>query len=60
VDAYTFTKQAEKKFKQTLPACQKADSNCFPGQESSVDGGIHATMHHNHVRSVLRNIKVTE
>jgi hypothetical protein len=38
-----FTKQAEK-LKQTLSAFQKADGNCFLGQERSVDGGIHARM----------------
>jgi hypothetical protein len=35
-----FTTQAEK-FKHTS-ACQKADGNCFLGQERSTDGGIHA------------------
>jgi hypothetical protein len=46
-----------KKFKQTLSTCQKADGNCFLGQERSADGGIHATRDHNNVRSVLRNTK---
>jgi hypothetical protein len=32
LDAHTLTKQAEKTFKQTLSACQKADCNCFLGQ----------------------------
>jgi hypothetical protein len=41
-----------KQFKQTLPACQKADGNCFLGQIRSAGGGINATMDHN-VRSVL-------
>jgi hypothetical protein len=36
------TKQAEN-FEQMLPACHKADGNCFLGQEMSADGGIHAT-----------------
>jgi hypothetical protein len=36
VDAHTFTRQAEKKFKQMLSACQKADGNCFLGQEKKV------------------------
>jgi hypothetical protein len=45
-----------KKFTQTVSACQKADGNCFLGQERSADGGIHATRDHN-VRSVLRNAK---
>jgi hypothetical protein len=39
-EAHTFTKQA-KMFKQTLSAYQRAVGNCFLGQESSVDGGIH-------------------
>jgi hypothetical protein len=43
VDAHSFAKKAGKKFKQTLSACQKANGNCFLGQESSTDGGIHAT-----------------
>jgi hypothetical protein len=33
-------------FEQTLSACQKADGNCFLGQERGADGGIHATMDH--------------
>jgi hypothetical protein len=40
-----------KKFKQTS-ACQKADGNCFPGQERSADGGIDAGRDHN-VKSIL-------
>jgi hypothetical protein len=47
-----------KKFKETS-ACQKADDNCFLGQEMSADGGIHATRDHNNVRSVLRKTKKT-
>jgi hypothetical protein len=31
----------QNKFKQTLCACQKADGNCFLGQERITDGGIH-------------------
>jgi hypothetical protein len=50
VDAHTFAKQAEK-FKQTLSACQKADGNCFLGQESCATGGIYVTRDHNSVRS---------
>jgi hypothetical protein len=38
-------------------ACQKADGNCFLGQDRSADGGIHATSDHNNIRSVLRNTK---
>jgi hypothetical protein len=56
VDAYTFTKQAEK-VKQTLSAYQKAGGNCFLGQETSADDGIHATRNLNNVTSVLRNTK---
>jgi hypothetical protein len=41
-------------FKQTSD-CQKADGNCFLGQErSDDDDGIHAKMDHNHVRRALR------
>jgi hypothetical protein len=47
-----------KKFKQTS-ACQKADNNCFLGQERIADGGIHAIMDHNNVRNVLQNTKKT-
>jgi macrodomain Ter protein organizer (MatP/YcbG family) len=46
-----------KKLKQTLSACQKADGNCFLGQERSADGGIHATWDNNNFTSVLRNTK---
>jgi hypothetical protein len=46
-----------RKLKQTLLDCQKADNNCFLGQERSADGGIQAKMNHNNVRSVLLNIK---
>jgi hypothetical protein len=51
------TSNKTKKFKQTLSACQKADGNCFLGQEMSTDGGIHVTRDHDNVRSVLRNTK---
>jgi hypothetical protein len=44
-----------KKFKRMLSACQKADGNCFLGQERIADGGIHATRDHINVRGVLRN-----
>jgi hypothetical protein len=37
---------------KNVAACQD-DGNCFLGQESSADGGIHATMYHNNVKSVL-------
>jgi hypothetical protein len=47
------TNKKPKKFKQMLSACQKAAGNCFLGQESSADGGIHATRDHNNIRSVL-------
>jgi hypothetical protein len=55
VDAHAFTKQA-KTFRQTS-AYQKADDNCFLGQERSTDGGIHATRDHKNVRSVLQKLK---
>jgi hypothetical protein len=58
VDARTFTKQAEKV--QTNIVCQKADGNCFLGQDRSADGGIQATRDHNTVTNVLRNMKKTE
>jgi hypothetical protein len=54
---HTHSSNKPKKFKQTLSPYQKADGNCFLGQERSADGGIHATMDHNNVRSVLRNAK---
>jgi hypothetical protein len=52
---HTRSPDKQKKFKQTLSTCQKADGNCFLGQERSADGRIHATRDHNNVRSVLRN-----
>jgi hypothetical protein len=55
VDAQTFIKQAKKV--QTNVVCQKADDNCFLGQERSADGEIHSTRNHNNITSVLRNIK---
>jgi hypothetical protein len=51
---HTHAPDKPKKFKQTS-ACQKADGNCFVGQERSADGGIHATRDHNNVTNVLRN-----
>jgi hypothetical protein len=47
------------KFKQMLSACQKADGNCFLGQERSADGEIRTTRDHNNIRCVLRNTKKT-
>jgi transposase len=52
---HTHSLNKSKEFKQTS-ACQKADDNCFLGQERSVDGGIHATRDHN-VTSILQNTK---
>jgi hypothetical protein len=37
---HTHSPNKPKNFKQMLSACQKADGNCFLGQEKSVDGGI--------------------
>jgi hypothetical protein len=54
---HTHSPNNPKKFKQTLSVCQKADVNCFLGQERSATGGILATRDHNNVRSVLRNNK---
>jgi hypothetical protein len=53
---HTHSPNKPKKFKQTS-ASQKADDNCFLGQERSADGEIHATKDHNNVRSVLQNSK---
>jgi transposase len=53
---YTHSPNKAKKFKQTS-VCQKADGNCFLGQERRSDGGVHAIKDHNNVRSVLRNTK---
>jgi hypothetical protein len=50
---HTHSQNKPKKFKQTLSACQKADGNCFLGEERSADGGIYATRDHNNVRTVL-------
>jgi hypothetical protein len=50
---HTHSSKKPKKFKQTS-ACQKANGNCFLGQEKIADGGIHATRGQN-FRSVLRN-----
>jgi hypothetical protein len=55
---HTHSPKKSKKFKQTLSACQKADGNCFLGQDRSADGGINATRDHNNVRNVLRNTKI--
>jgi hypothetical protein len=44
VDAYTFTKLVQKA--KTNVSCQKADGNCFLGQERSVDSRINATRDH--------------
>jgi hypothetical protein len=38
---HTHSPNKPKKCKQTLSACQKADGNCFLGQERCADGGIH-------------------
>jgi hypothetical protein len=54
---HTRSSNKPKKFKQRLSACQKAGRSCFLGQETSADGGIHATKDHNNIRRVLRNNK---
>jgi hypothetical protein len=56
---HTHPSNKPKKFKQTLSACQKADGNCFLGQERSADSVIHATRYNSNVRNVLRNTKRT-
>jgi hypothetical protein len=56
---HTHSPNKLKKFKQTLSACQKADGNCFLGQERSADAGNPATKDHINVTSVLRNTKET-
>jgi hypothetical protein len=53
---HTHSPNKPKKFKQTS-ACQKADGNCFLGQERNVDGKIHAIRDHNNVRSVCESLK---
>jgi hypothetical protein len=53
----THSSYKPKKFKQTLSACQKADSICFLGQQRSADGGILATRVQINVISVLRIIQ---
>jgi hypothetical protein len=50
---HTYSPKKSKNFKQTLSACQKADGNCFLGQERGADGGIHATRDRNNVGSIL-------
>jgi hypothetical protein len=37
--------------------CQNADGNCFPGEEGTADGGIHATRDHSNVRSAKEKKK---
>jgi hypothetical protein len=54
---HTHSPNKPKKFKQMLSACQKADGNCFLGQERCADGGIHETSDHNNVRSKLQKTK---
>jgi hypothetical protein len=54
---HTHSPNMLKKFKLPLSACQKADGNCFLGQERSADGEIHETGDHNNVTSVLQNTK---
>jgi hypothetical protein len=56
---HTHSSNKLKKFTQTLSSCQKADGNCFLGQERSAEGGIHATRDRNNVRSALRSTKIT-
>jgi histone-lysine N-methyltransferase SETMAR len=56
VDAHIFTKET---LKVQTNVCQKSDGNCFLGQEWSTDGGVHASMDHNNVRSILQNTKKT-
>jgi hypothetical protein len=38
----THSPNKPKEFKGKMSACQKPDGNCFPGQERSADGAIHA------------------
>jgi hypothetical protein len=54
---HTHSQNKRKNFEQTLPACQKADGNCFLGQERRANGGVHITRDHNNVRSALRKTK---
>jgi hypothetical protein len=56
---HTHSSNKPKNFKQTLPLCQKADSNYFLRQERSADGGIHATWMNSIIISVLQNTEKT-
>jgi hypothetical protein len=47
----------DKKFRQTLPASQKANGNCFLGLERSADGGIDTTKDHSNIRNALHYTK---
>jgi hypothetical protein len=58
IHTHSQNKQAEKVFKQTLSARQKADGNCFLGHKRSADGGINATRDHSDVKIILRNTKI--
>jgi hypothetical protein len=52
---HTFITQVKKV--ETNSACQKADGNCFLGEEKSSGVGINATRDKSNVRNVLRNTK---
>jgi hypothetical protein len=54
---HTHSPNKPKRFKQPLSVHQKADCNCFLGQEKSADGGIHAKRDNNNIRIALRNTK---
>jgi hypothetical protein len=54
---HTQSRNNPKNIKQTLSACHKADGSRFLGKERSADGGIHATVDQNNIRSVWRNTK---
>jgi ribosomal protein L4 len=54
---HTHSPNKTKKLKKTLSTCQKADDNCFLGQDRNADGGIHAIRDYNNARSVLQNTK---
>jgi exosome complex RNA-binding protein Csl4 len=50
---HTHSSNKPKKFNQALSACQKADCNCFLGQERNADGETRASRDHSNVRNVL-------
>jgi hypothetical protein len=50
------TANQQKKYRQTLSACQEADCNTFVGREMKADGGIYTTRGNN-VRTYRKTLK---